>query len=86
MATKNKLPRNRDESYARYEDGRFTLSMGIEDCSHKRYVKDGKDLIISSNEGFATVIGPLNIEDLKALRKLVRKAIRDYESNEQFQV
>lgn len=49
MATKNKLPQNRYESYA-------------------------------------TVIGPINIEDLKALRKLVRKAIRNYESNEQFQV
>lgn len=86
MATKNKLPRNRDESYTRYEDGRFTLSMRIEDCSYERYVKDGKDLIISYNEGYATVIGPLNIGDLKALRKLVRKAIRNYESNEQFQV
>lgn len=86
MATKKKLPRNREESYARYDDGRFTLSMGIEDCSHKRYVKDGKDLIVYHNESFATVIGPLNIEDLKALRKLIRKAIRNYESNEPFQV
>lgn len=86
MATKKKLPKSLEESYARYSDGRFTLSMGIEDCSHKRYVKDGKDLIIFHNEGFATVIGPINIEDLKALRKLVRKAIRNYESNEQFQV
>lgn len=86
MTTKNKLLRNPDESYARYEDGRFTLSMRIEDCSHKRYVKDGKDLITYHNEGSAIVIGPLNIEDLKALRKLVRKAIRNYESNEPFQV
>lgn len=86
MATKNKLPRNHDESYARYEDGRFTFSMKIEDCSHQRYVKDGKDLIISPYESHGTVIGPLNLLDLKALRKLIRKAIRNYESNEPFQV
>lgn len=86
MATKNKQPKNREESYARYDDGRFTLYMGTEDCSHKRYVKDGKDLIISYQDNYATSIGPLNLEDLKALRKLVRKAIRNYESNEQFQV
>lgn len=86
MATKNKLPRNHDESYARYEDGRFTFSMKIEDCSHQRYVKDGKDLIISPYESYGTVIGPLNLLDLKALRKLIRKAIRNYESNEPFQV
>lgn len=86
MDTKNKLPQSREEAYTRYDDGRFTLYMRIEDYSHKRYIKEGKDLVVSYNGSCATAIGPLNMEDLKALRKLIRKAIRNYESNEQFQV
>lgn len=83
---KKKLPRLNEESYARYEDGRFTFCMGIEDSRSKRYIKEGKDLMVSHNEGYTIVVGPLNLGDLKALRKIIRKAIRNYESNEPLQI
>lgn len=80
--TKIKLPRLNEESYARYEDGRFTFCMGIEDSRSRRY----KDLMVSHNESYATIVGPLNLEDLKVLRKIIRKAICNYESNEPIQI
>lgn len=72
--------------YSIYPDGRYSYSMSIKDCASSRYLPEGKELVISINEGYATVIGPLNIKDLKALRKLIRKAIRNYESNEPVQI
>lgn len=43
--------------------------------------EDGLSLEISHNGYQTTSIGNLNLEDLKKLRKVVRKAIREYENN-----
>lgn len=87
MATKQKKRVREDGySYTIYEDGRYTHKIYLEDAKEKRYIPDGKDLGISHNGGFTTVVGPLNLEDLRALRKLIRKAIRNYESNEPLQI
>ena len=42
---------------------------------------DGIALEISHNGYQTTSIGNLDLEDLKKLRKVVRKAIREYENN-----
>ena len=42
---------------------------------------DGLSLEISYNGYQTTSIGNLDLEDLKKLRKVVRKAIREYENN-----
>ena len=42
---------------------------------------DGLSLEISHNVYQITSIGNLDLEDLKKLRKVVRKAIREYENN-----
>jgi hypothetical protein len=43
--------------------------------------EDGLSLEISHNGYQTTSIGNLDLEDLKKLRKVVRKAIREYENN-----
>lgn len=43
--------------------------------------EDGLSLEISHNCYQTTSIGNLDLEDLKKLRKVVRKAIREYENN-----
>ena len=73
-------------AYTPHKNGRYTFKIEIHDCKKPRYVKDGKDLAISHNSKYRIFIGPLNLEDLKALRKLVRKAIRNYEDNESIQI
>lgn len=42
---------------------------------------DGVALEISHNGWQTTSISNLDIEDLKRIRKVIRKAIRDYENN-----
>lgn len=42
---------------------------------------DGIALEISHNGWQTTVINDLDLEDLKKLRKVIRKAIRGYENN-----
>lgn len=42
---------------------------------------DGLALEISHNGWQTTAIGDLNLEDLKKIRKVIRKAIREYENN-----
>lgn len=42
---------------------------------------DGVALEISHNGWQTTVISNLDLEDLKKLRRVVRKAIREYENN-----
>lgn len=42
---------------------------------------DGLALEISHNGWQTTVIGDLDLEDLKKIRKVIRKAIREYENN-----
>lgn len=43
---------------------------------------DGLSLVEISHNGYQTTsIGNLDLEDLKKLRKVVRKAIREYENN-----
>ena len=51
-----------------------------------RNIPDGKDLNIQHTKSYTTTIGPLSKADLKALRKIIRKAIRDYEGNEHIQI
>ena len=43
--------------------------------------EDGLSLEISHNGYQTTSIGNLDLEDLKKLRRVVRKAIREYENN-----
>ena len=43
---------------------------------------DGVALEISHNGWQTTCINDLDLEDLKKLRKVIRKAIRDYENNQ----
>ena len=43
---------------------------------------DGIALEISHNGWQITAINDLDLEDLKKLRKVIRKAIRDYENNQ----
>lgn len=43
---------------------------------------DGIALEISHNGWQITVINDLDLEDLKKLRKVIRKAIRGYENNQ----
>lgn len=43
--------------------------------------EDGLSLEISHNGYQTTSIGNLDLEDLKKLRKVVKKAIREYENN-----
>ena len=43
--------------------------------------EDELSLEISHNSYQTTSIGNLDLEDLKKLRKVVRKAIREYENN-----
>lgn len=43
---------------------------------------DGVALEISRNGWQTTCINDLDLEDLKKLRKVIRKAIRDYENNQ----
>lgn len=43
--------------------------------------EDGLSLEISHNGYQTTSIGNLDLDDLKKLRKVVRKAIREYENN-----
>lgn len=43
---------------------------------------DGVALEISHNGWQTTCIGNLDLEDLKKLRKVIRKAIREYENNQ----
>lgn len=83
--SKRKLPKCEGETYPYYEDGRFTHHITIRDAKD-RYISDGKDLGIAITNNYETTIGPLNLKDLKALRKLVRKAIKNYESNEPLQI
>lgn len=73
-------------SYSLYEDGRYTYRIFIEDAKNKRFIPEGKELGICHVQNYSTMIGPLNLEDLKALRKLIRKAIRNYESDEPIQI
>lgn len=80
------LPNGTEIAYSIYPDGRYTLFIGIEDCADNRCVPDGKDLLLSYNEGYTSSIGPLNLEDLKALRKIIRQAIRNYEGNDSIQI
>lgn len=42
---------------------------------------DGLDLEISHNGWQTTSISNLDVEDLKKIRKVIRKAIRDHENN-----
>lgn len=42
---------------------------------------DGLALEISHNGWQTTSIGNLDLEDLKKIRKVIRKAIRDHENN-----
>lgn len=77
---------DRTYAYTPHKNGRYTFKIEIFDCKKHRYVKDGKDLAIGHTPNYRTCIGPLNLEDLKALRKLVRKAIRNYEDNESIQI
>lgn len=42
---------------------------------------DGLALEISHNGWQTTAIGDLDLEDLKKIRKVIRKAIREYENN-----
>lgn len=42
---------------------------------------DGLNLEVSHNGWQTTVINDLDLEDLKKIRKVVRKAIREYENN-----
>lgn len=83
---KKRIDRKADDCYPKYEDGRYTLFMGIQDTMLHRHTSGSKDLLVSHVRGYSTSIGPLNLEDLKALRKLVRKAIKNYESTEEFQI
>lgn len=78
--------RAREWAYLTQANGRYSLSIGFRDCSKDRYVPNGKDLIISTSPGYSTSIGPLNLEDLKALRKAVRLAIRNYNDNREVQI
>lgn len=43
---------------------------------------DGLALEISHNDWQTTVINDLDLEDLKKIRKVIRKAIRKYENNQ----
>ena len=43
---------------------------------------DGVALEISHNGWQTTCIADLDLEDLKKLRKVIRKAIREYENNQ----
>lgn len=82
---KRKVTTSRETGYPLYEDGRYTYSMIIESSSHHRDM-NGKDLGFCHNKGYTTMVGPLNLKDLKALRKLIRQAIRNYEDNKPLQV
>ena len=43
---------------------------------------DGLALEVSHNGWQTTVIDDLDLEDLKKIRKVIRKAIREYENNQ----
>lgn len=81
---KAKITTSRETGYPLYEDGRHTFSIRIEENSNR--LMKGKDLGFCFNKGYTTMIGPLNLKDLKALRKLIRKAIKTYEDNQSFQI
>lgn len=83
---KQKITTARETGYSLYEDGRHTYLIRVEDCAQQRHLSSGKDLVVSLNKGYSTSIGPLNLADLKALRKLILEAIRHYEDNESFQI
>lgn len=46
----------------------------------------GKEIGITHNGNHWNFIGPFTKEELKLLRKVIRKTIREYESTERFQV
>lgn len=46
-----------------------------------RWTDDGLALEISHNGWQSTSIGNLDLEDLKRIRKVIRKAIRNHENN-----
>lgn len=46
-----------------------------------RWTDDGLALEISHNGWQTTSINNLDVEDLKRIRKVIRKAIRDHENN-----
>lgn len=83
---KRKVTTSQETGYPLYEDGRFTYLLTIEDCRDRRGTLKGKDLGVCHNKGYTTCMGPLNLKDLKALRKLIRQAIRNYDNNEPLQV
>ena len=47
-----------------------------------RWTDDGLALEISHNGWQTTCINDLDLEDLKKLRRVIRKAIREYENND----
>lgn len=47
-----------------------------------RWSDDGVTLKISHNGWQTTCINDLDLEDLKKLRRVIRKAIREYENNQ----
>lgn len=47
-----------------------------------RWSDDGVALEISPNGWQTTCINDLDLEDLKKLRRVIRKAIREYENNQ----
>ena len=83
---KRKVTTSHDTGYPLYEDGRFTHHLLSEDGRERRGTLKGKDLGVCHNKGYTTRVGPLNLKDLKALRKLVRQAIRGYEDNKSIQI
>lgn len=64
-------------SVSLYRDGKSTKKIAIV----KDRWTDGLSLEISHNGYQTTSIGNLDLEDLKKLRKVVRKAIREHENN-----
>lgn len=88
MEKKSKRIKTDEFSYTLYEDplgDRYTLNLEITPAD-SRNIPDGKDLNIQYTKSYTTTIGPLSKADLKALRKIIRKAIRDYEGNEHIQI
>lgn len=83
---KRRVTTAKDTGYPLYEDGRFTFFFRIEDEHDRRGILNGKELLVCHNKGYTTCLGPLNLKDLKALRKLIRQAIRNYNDNKPLQI
>lgn len=86
MKKPNPSKQEREYAYHKYPDGRYTALIKIKDSTKERYIPDGKDLSIAHVPNYSTTIGPLSLADLKNLRKLIRYAIRNYESPEELQI